>query len=251
MFETELYRDDYMRILPSLPSESVDVVICDLPYGVTDLEWDKDHSKYLADLWREWNRLGARTVILTASQPFTTQLINSNPKGFKYSWVWEKKNCTNFANAKKAPLRAHEDILVFYDKFKVYNPQGLQTLGKPRTRTAKVGVATGGEGFKDGYQQTVTNYPKSILRFGVDERGLHPTQKPVALMEYLINTYTNPGEVVLDNCMGSGTTGVACVNTRRYFMGIERDPVYFDIALQRIDKAKECARKALEENSGN
>ena len=150
----------------------------------------------------------------------------------------KKSNCTGFANAKKQPLRNHEDILVFYGKQCTYNPQGLRVLAKPMKRSAKVGSFMR-TGFRDDYCSTMTGYPKSVLHFTSAKKTVHPTQKPVALMEYLIRTYTNPGDVVLDNCMGSGTTGVASLTTGRSFIGVERDPNYFATAKERISRGEE------------
>jgi site-specific DNA-methyltransferase (adenine-specific) len=155
---------------------------------------------------------------------------------FKYCWYWRKNNASGFANAKKRPLKVIEDILIFSNGTPIYIPQGLMKLDKPRIRTAKVGDTVGGNGFYDGYEQTETNYPKNCIEFNLDKEKLHPTQKPVALFEYLIKTYSNEGDLVLDNCMGSGTTGVACKNINRNFIGIELDPEYFKIAEKRINE---------------
>ncbi len=229
----KLYLGDCLEIMPTIVAASVDLVLCDLPYGTTSCKWDAVLP--FSRLWAEYWRLVRGAVVLTAAQPFTSALVMSDAARFKYQWVWEKTNCTGFANAKKQPLRAHEDVLVFYDRQPVYTPQGL-TVCEPRTRTKGTGEIMGRTGFKDGYVQTVTGYPKTVQKFA-SERGHHPTQKPVALMEYFIKTYTNPGDTVLDNCMGSGTTGVACVNTGRKFIGIELDPKYFAIAERRIAEA--------------
>lgn len=231
-----LMHGDCLEMMKLIPDGSVDMVLCDLPYGTTACAWDAvipfDH------LWPEYRRIGKPNCafVLTANQPFTSALVMSNPKEFKYSWSWVKTNCTGFANAKKQPLRQFEDILVFYRSQPIYNPQGVIKLDKAKTRTKETGAIMGRTGFKDGYVQTETNYPKNVLSVP-SERGLHPTQKPVALMEYLIRTYTNEGDTVLDNTMGSGTTGVAAVNTGRQFIGIERDDKYFAIAQKRIEDA--------------
>lgn len=210
-------------------------MLCDLPYGTTECKWDAIIPFNL--LWRNYLRVAKESAafVLTASQPFTSALVMSNPALFKTSWVWIKTNCTGFANAKKQPLRAYEDVLVFYRCQPTYNPQGIIRLEQPRVRTKETGEIMGRTGFKDGYQQQYTNYPKNVLSYP-SERGLHPTQKPVALMEYLIRAYTNEGDTVLDNCMGSGTTGVACANARRNFIGIEADPKYFQISQERLGK---------------
>lgn len=229
--QLNLFQGDCLELLRELPDGCVDLVLCDLPYGTTACAWDAVLP--FDRLWAEYRRVCTGAVVLTANQPFTSALVMSNPKGFKYAWAWVKTNCTGFANAKKQPLRQFEDVLVFYDRQPTYNPQGVIKLDKPKTRTKDTGAIMGRTGFKDGYVQTETNYPKNVLEVP-SERGLHPTQKPVALMEYLIRTYTNEGDVVLDNTMGSGTTGVACANTGRAFIGIEKDPAYFGLARDRI-----------------
>jgi site-specific DNA-methyltransferase (adenine-specific) len=195
-------------------------------------------------MWEQLKRVikpnGA--IVMTASQPFTTTLIASNMKMFKYCWVWNKRRPSNPMLAKKQCLKVHEDIVVFYDKFGTYNPQGVaETDGKPRGGTNPSKTELGfGKGIKKAYKQTRTGYPKSIIEIGTDNsKNVHPTQKPVALMEYLIKTYTNAGDTVLDFTMGSGTTGVACVNLGRWFIGIEKDDKYFDIAKARITNAED------------
>ena len=231
-----LLNADCLDAMQHIPDGSVDLVLCDLPYGTTACAWD---SVIPFDaLWAHYKRVikpnGA--IVLTASQPFTSTLVMGAIDLFKYSWAWVKTNCTGFANAKKQPLRQFEDVLVFYRKQPTYNPQGVVKLDAPKVRAKDTGAVMGRTGFKDGYAQTETNYPKNVLTIP-SERGHHPTQKPVALMEYLIRTYTNEGETVLDNTMGSGTTGVACANTGRKFIGIERDAAYFDIAKGRLEEA--------------
>jgi site-specific DNA-methyltransferase (adenine-specific) len=225
---------DCLERMRQIPDGSIDMVLCDLPYGTTSCAWDSVLP--FVDLWEQYRRVCTGAIVLTANQPFTSALVMSNPRAFKYAWAWIKTNCSGFANAKKQPLRQFEDVLVFYERQPTYNPQGVVKLDKPKTRTKDTGAIMGRTGFKDGYEQTETNYPKNVLQLP-SERGHHPTQKPVALMEYLIRTYTNAGELVLDNTMGSGTTGVACGNTGRRFIGIERDPGYFQIARGRIMRA--------------
>lgn len=227
----KLILGDCLEKMKDIPSGSVDMVMCDLPYGTTQNKWDSVIP--LEPLWKEYKRICKGAVVLTAAQPFTSVLVCSNLINFKYQWVWEKEPTGNL-NAKRRPMPAHEDVLVFGDG--IYFPQGLvPTLRKrgvlDNSRTQNYGMQK-----REAYVQTVTNYPTSILSVAKD-KGFHPTQKPVALMEYLIRTYTNPGDTVLDNTMGSGTTGVACVNTGREFIGIERDPEYFAIAQKRIGEA--------------
>ena len=239
----DLRMGDCLDIMKVIPSCSVDMVLCDLPYGTTKCSWDAVIP--FAPLWGEYRRLVRKggAVVLTSAQPFTSMLIASNLELFKYALVWQKSRIQHFAQAPYRFLTEHEDICVFSDggvsknanTRMTFNPQG--TL--PCDKIVK------GKGHSDhrpsakkqeDYRQTVTNYPKSILRFPSDNAKDHPTQKPVALMEYLIRTYTNEGETVLDNTMGSGTTGVACKNTGRSFVGIERDADYFKIASERINK---------------
>ena len=236
MPKIELIQGDCLEKMKDIPDGSIDMILCDLPYGTTACKWDTIIP--FEPLWEQYKRIikdnGA--IVLTASQPFTSALVMSNIKMFKYCWVWNKAKAANYVNAKKQPLKIHEDIAVFC-KGNNYNPQ--KTIGKFRkkggyTVNREVAVAQNPTvSFNDTY------YPKSILNFSVagnKDSTLHPTQKPVALFEYLIKTYTNEGDLVLDNCMGSGTTGVACKNLNRNFIGIELDPDYFKIAEKRINE---------------
>jgi site-specific DNA-methyltransferase (adenine-specific) len=245
---------DCLDLLETIEAGSVDAIIADLPYGTTACKWDAVIP--FEPMWREFRRVTKpnAAIVLTASQPFTTALIWSNIEEFKYCWTWRKTRPTGQAHAKNKPLKAHEDIAVFSRGTTVhktqstrrmtYNPQGLrqthQVIKRDTPgRAAGSNVCFGNRpGLKPSYVQTETNYPQTVIEFPSVSQGVHPTQKPVALMEYLIRTYTNEGEVVLDPTMGSGTTGVACVNTRRNFIGIERDPDYFAIAERRIAEAQ-------------
>ncbi|MNQ43870.1 DNA adenine methyltransferase YhdJ [compost metagenome] len=235
-----LMKGDCLEMMKLIPEGSVDMVLCDLPYGTTACKWDAVIP--FADLWVEYKRVvkpGA-AIVLTASQPFTSALVMSNTPWFKYQWVWAKKRPSNPMLAKVQCLKVHEDVLVFCDRKAPYFPQGVvETDGKPRGGVKPSKTELGfGKGVKADYKQTHTGYPKSIIEFGTDNtKNVHPTQKPVALMEYLIRTYTSEGDTVLDNTMGSGTTGVAAVNTGRKFIGIERDDKYFAIAQKRIEDA--------------
>lgn len=224
---TWLMFGDCLERMKEIPDGSVDMVLCDLPYGTTQNKWDSIID--LPSLWREYNRISRGTVVLTCAQPFTSALITSNLKEFKYCWIWKKSKPTGHLNAKKQPLRNTEDIAVFYANQPTYNPQGTRSTDVMVSRTNRGNY---GECSKTT-RQTVTGYPTTILEFAT-ETGVHPTQKPVTLMEYLIKTYTNEGDTVLDNTMGSGTTGVACKNTNRKFIGIEMDPTYYGIACGRI-----------------
>ena len=212
---------DCLERMKEIPDGSVDAIICDPPYAVTACKWDSIIP--LEPMWEQLKRIikpnGA--IVMTASQPFTSVLVMSNARDFRYAWTWVKTNASGFANAKKQPLRSVEDVAVFYSRQPTYNPQGVRRMEKVRDRTKGTGEFMGRTGFRDGYVQEFTNYPRNLISIA-SERGHHPTQKPVALMEYLIKTYTNTGETVLDFTMGSGTTGVACANTGRKFIGIEQ-----------------------------
>lgn len=234
----DLFHGDCLEVMAQLPDNSVDMILCDLPYGTTACKWDTVIP--FEPLWAQYRRIAKRNaaIVLTASQPFTTALIASNMTDFRYTWVWEKEQGVNFMLAKKQPLKVHEDVCVFYRELPTYSPQMKE--GKPYVS------GKGNSGEVTGCRakvQTVnegTRYPRSIQFFN-RQTGVHPTQKPVALMEYLIRTYASEGETVLDNCMGSGTTGVACANTCRQFIGIERDAGYFKIASERIAAAGRIA----------
>lgn len=228
----QLHQGDCLEVMRTLPNGCVDMVLCDLPYGTTQNKWDSVIP--FEDLWEQYRRVCTGMVVLTASQPFTSQVVTSAIELFRHAWVWEKSAATGHLNAKRTPMKLHEDVLVFSCGKHVYNPQDLL----PYNKIVKRGNNGGnfGDSGKENFQEW-TNYPRSIVRFPHEAKPVHPTQKPVALMEYMIKTYTNPGDVVLDNTMGSGTTGVACMNTDRRFIGIERDEGYFKIAKDRIDAA--------------
>jgi site-specific DNA-methyltransferase (adenine-specific) len=227
---------DCLERMKEIPDNSIDMILCDLPYGTTACKWDTIIP--FEPLWEQYNRIikdnGA--IVLFGSQPFTTVLNNSNLKFFRYEWIWTKNNSTGFQLANKMPLKKHENISVFYKKLPTYNPQGLKPYGKINKR-GKVGNGGHLANECNEYIQQFTNYPTQILEFPYDKEKLHPTQKPVSLLEYLIKTYTNENNLVLDNTMGSGSTGVACVNTNRKFIGIEMDEKYYDISCKRITDA--------------
>lgn len=232
-----LYEGDCLQILPQLPDNSVDMICCDLPYGMTSNAWDSVIP--LEPLWQEYKRIAKpnAAIVLTAMQPFASQLVLST-KDFKYEWIWEKAQGTGFLNAKKQPLRSHESVLVFYQQQCTYNPEMVP--GRPYTC---VRGDQSSSNYRDGIGPWTTEnhgerYPTTILRFNYDSNKVHPTQKPVALLTYLIKTYTNEGDTVLDNCMGSGSTGVACVNLRRNFIGMEMNHDYFTLAQGRIEQAE-------------
>ena len=239
----ELYNGDCLEAMKSIPDKSIDMILCDLPYETTRNRWDKMID--LEKLWEQYERIikdnGA--IVLFAQTPFDKVLGVSNLKLLRYEWIWEKTTATGHLNAKKMPMKAHENILVFYKKLPKYNP--IKTTGHTPVHSytkhqddgsnygkTKAGISGGG---------STERYPRSVQKFKTDKQKetLHPTQKPVELLEYLIKTYTDENELVLDNCMGSGSTGVACVNTNRNFIGMELDNNYFNIAKERIYKAKE------------
>lgn len=245
-----LLHGDCLELMRDIPDGSVDMILCDLPYGTTSNKWDSVIP--FPELWKQYERICAGRIVLTAAQPFTSALVMSAPKMYRHSWTWIKPRATGFQNAKKMPMRATEDVLVFGAG--AYNPQGLVRIDKECKNSKSAGggnvrgeiegsigmgaLRTAGA----SYVQEFTNYPRNVLEFGLDERTkIHPTQKPVALMEYLIRTYSNEGDTVLDSCMGSGTTGVACANTGRDFIGIEQDANYFAIARSRIEQQREAA----------
>lgn len=236
---------DCLDRMKEIPDGSVDMILTDPPYGTTACKWDSIIP--LEPMWAELKRIikpnGA--IVMTASQPFTSILGSSNVSMLKYSWYWRKSRATGHLNAKKMPMKDIEDILVFYAKPPTYNPQGIVGCDKMQHNSMSdslrgkasepTSVVTGGIDFKP-YKQTTTGYPRQVLDISSVGKTVHPTQKPVALMEYLIKTYTNEGETVLDFTMGSGTTGVAAKNLGRNFIGIEMDEGYFNVAKKRIEE---------------
>ncbi len=264
----ELYHGDCLEEMKQVADGSVDLILCDLPYGTTDRKGisDKGDNRVLSwdtvipldKLWEQYRRVlkSSGAVVLTADQPFTSQLVLSNLEWFKYEWIWKKIKVTGFLHANARPMKETEDILVFspmgasggsvkVNKNMTYNPQGLiEKKVKKKNNAKRLGkflhqpehMGAGNKLLHETeYEQKYTNYPSEIIVFGLDRDVIHPTQKPVALMEYLIKTYSNEGEIVLDNCMGSGTTGVACKKTNRKFIGIEKEAEYFTQAKERIE----------------
>jgi len=240
----ELYKGDCLEVMKSIPDGSVDAIITDPPYGTTACKWDSVIDFEL--MWEQLNRIikpnGA--IVLFGSQPFTSSLVMSNPKMFKYDWIWDKKRCTGFLNAKKQPLRNNETISVFYKKQPTYNPQPykkntISNMGKSKEHQTdnygKYNKVDNDNSNEFGYPRTILTQIPVINNLSKDKSGLHPTQKPILLMEYLIKTYTNENETVLDFTMGSGSTGVAAKNLNRNFIGIEQDEKYFEIAVKRIN----------------
>ena len=233
---------DCLEVMKTLESGSIDMILCDLPYGTTACSWDSIIP--FAPLWEQYERLikpnGA--IVLTASQPFTSALVMSNPKLFRYEWVWQKTLAANFMQMSYQPAKHHENVLVFYKKTPTYNPQlqeGLPYSDVPRVRTADVYGAAASVKVKKGIDNNGTRYPSSVQRFpNPNNNNVHPTQKPIALFEYLIRTYTEPGALILDNCAGSGTTGVAAIQCGRRAILIEQDAEYYAIAQRRVANAQ-------------
>ena len=247
----DLIHGDCLQEMQKIPDKSIDLILCDLPYGQTSSKWDKMIDP--AALWGGYKRIikDRAAIVLFGAEPFASKMRLSNPEMYKYDWVWVKNNAVGFVNAKLKPMRIFEYIMVFStgktsngnpNNMKYY-PQGLLPYGKVTRSGNKKG--------KDntywrpsftsdtcGVFQEYTNYPRDVLYFNKVQKAVHPTQKPVDLLEYLIKTYTQEGETVLDNCMGSGSTGVACVNTDRNFIGIEKDEHYFEVAKERIENAQ-------------
>ena len=236
-----IHHMDALKGMAMLPDKSIDMILCDLPYGTTKNKWDTIIP--FASLWAEYERIikdnGA--IVLTSQQPFTARLVASNFKLFRYEWIWEKTSPTGHLNANRMPMKVHENILVFYKKLPTYHPQ--KTTGHPRKVSQakhKINSVKSTNYNPHGltsYDST-ERYPRSVLTFPTDKQkeAIHPTQKPVALFEYLIRTYTKKGELVLDNCMGSGTTAIACEKTERQWIGFELDETYVSLANERLNK---------------
>jgi site-specific DNA-methyltransferase (adenine-specific) len=237
-----IYNDDCLDGMKYIKDGCIDMILCDLPYGSTKCKWDSIIP--LTKLWIQYKRIikckGA--IVLTGSQPFTSIVITSNLDGFKYCWVWEKNRGSNFASTKYQPMKEHEDIMIFCNETTTYNPQPTSRAESGKLR-ANYNINASNTNKRDCYSNIKSidsglidpnnRCPRSIIKFNT-EVGFHPTQKPVNLFEYLIKTYTNENEIVLDNCIGSGTTAIACINTNRKFVGFELDPTYFEIASNRI-----------------
>ena len=240
MSKINLYNGDCLELMKSISDKSVDMILCDLPYGTTACKWDTVIP--FEPLWEQYNRIikdnGA--ICLFGSEPFSSKLRISNLRMYKYDWIWKKTKAQGFLNSKKMPLKDYENICVFYKRLPIYNPQGIIYGNFQNDRKSKYikGEDIYGKEKEFGISH-MSNFPKQIIEFSnpSGKGQLHPTQKPVALLEYIIKTYTNEGETVLDNCMGSGSTGVACKNLNRNFIGIELDEKYFNIAKERIDKS--------------
>lgn len=240
MRNIQLWKGDCLEEMKRIPDKSVDMILCDLPYGTTACKWDEIIP--FIPLWNEYRRIikDRGAIVLFGSEPFSSKLRMSNLRGYKYDWIWDKVSVSNPQLAKKQPLKSFETISVFGTGTAGVNyyPQGLIKIENPKARGSEVSKTEklGHIQRRKDYIQTHTNYPKALaLKYPRPSKPIHPTQKPVALLEYLIKTYTNEGEIVLDNTMGSGSTGIACINTNRNFIGIEKDEEIFQTAKQRIE----------------
>lgn len=228
-----IYNIDCLAGMKDIPDQSVDAVICDLPYGTTRNSWDSVIP--MDELWAEYRRVAKETaaIVLFGQQPFTSMLVASNPDMFRYEWIWRKEQATGHLNANRAPLKIHENILVFYRTQPTYNPQFTEgtpyTARRTSLRSTNYGRQRGTTTVSDGRR-----YPVDIIDCDRDTDGFHPTQKPVDLLRYLVRTYTDKGGVILDNCIGSGTTAVACIREGRHFVGFETNQEYYEHACRRI-----------------
>ncbi len=246
----DLRQGDCLELMKQIPEGSVDMILCDLPYGTTDCKWDSVIS--FEPLWEQYKRIikGNGAIVLFGSEPFATKLRFCALDIYKYDWIWYKTKPTGFTHAKNKPLKDYENIMVFSKGTTVhasqsknrmtYNPQGLTECEIVHSNKNKFGTINGiRPSHKESYTQKQTGYPRMVMHgYKVEGKAVHSTQKPVAMLEYLVKTYTNPGDLVLDNCMGSGSTGVACVNTGRRFIGMELDERYFAISEKRIAEAQ-------------
>lgn len=249
MSDIKLYNGDCLEVMRSIPDKSIDLIVCDPPFATTANEWDTLID--FKELWAQYERIikDDRAIVLFGSGSFTYKLISSNEELYRYKWIWYKTKRGNFVNANNRPMTAYEEIMVFSkastangSKNKMlYNPQGLipkQTIR--HDNGTRFGTMAGK---RPSHQETTiseyTNYPCDVLEFASESKPVHPTQKPIPLIEYLIRTYTNEGDTVLDNCSGSGSTMVACINTKRKGIGIEKDEKYFEIACERIKESQQ------------
>lgn len=245
----KIHLGDCLEGMKHVPDKSVDMILCDLPYGTTACKWDTIIP--FEPLWEHYERVikdnGA--IVLTASQPFTSALVMSNPKMFRYGWVWKKSKCGNFQIAKSQPLKYTEDVLIFskskHNYYPILRPAPEATVARRKYKQGgEIGEGKLSHMASGVYKQYLLNgedkiNPSNLLEFKSEMKNIHPTQKPVPLFEYLIKTYTNEGETVLDNCMGSGTTAIACINTNRNYIGFEKDETYHSLATERVRKHTE------------
>jgi len=244
----QLFHGDCLNIMPTIPDKSIDMILCDLPYGTTACKWDVIIP--FEPLWKEYKRIikDRGCIALFGSEPFSSYLRISNMKDFKYDWYWKKDRASNHLNAKKQPMRNIESVSIFNSKS--YSPI-MEYWGEPSHSVGKVmgsvqkGTTTGDFKTTGGNLTENIKYPRQLLSYAIPHPRIHPTEKPVLLLEYLIKTYTLENETILDNCMGSGSTGVACINTNRNFIGIEKEENYFQIAQKRIEDSKKLITQKL------
>lgn len=235
----KIYNMDCLEGMKQIPDGSVDAIICDLPYGTTANAWDIVIP--FDKLWEQYKRIIKRgaPIVMFGSEPFSTMLRMSNLSWYKYDWIWKKSRCADFIHANHRPLKIHEIVSVFCEKAAPYHPQGLKPCHNVRSNNAnKHGRVHRDWNHEDKYVAEFENYPTTMLEFGNDLDSFHPTQKPVDLLRYLVRTYSNEGDTILDNCMGSGTTAVACIKEKRHFIGFELNKDYYDKACRRIDAEK-------------
>ncbi len=242
----QLHHGNCFDVLPSIAAESIDFICADVPYGTTECKWDSVLD--LDRMWRELYRVAKpnAAIVIFSAQPFTSVLVSSNLKHWRSEWIWEKGNATGFLNAKKQPLRAHENIEVFYRRQPTYNPQFTHGHDRKTSKRKSVNSECYGKAFTLSEYDSTSRYPRDVQFFSSDKQkgNYHPTQKPVALLRYLIETYSNPGEMVLDFTMGSGTAAVACQELGRNFIGIEKDPAIYKVACERVGYRKEITEAA-------
>ena len=242
-----IIQGDCLEVMKGIPDKRIDMILCDLPYGTTACKWDTIIP--FDKLWGAYKRIikdnGA--IVLTASQPFTSALVMSNVKMFKYEWIWEKSKATGYLNSKKMPMLAHENVLVFSSGKIIYNPQMTKGKKYNKGKALRPTDVYGKQVAVLVKNDTGLRYPRTVkyFRTAESEGKLHPTQKPVALFEYLIKTYTNEGDLVLDNCIGSGTTAVACIRTKRNYIGIEKEQKYIAIARDRVRDEKNLFTESI------
>ncbi|EPF1256149.1 DNA-methyltransferase [Klebsiella aerogenes] len=238
-----LHNADCFDVFPQIASGTVDLVCADIPYGTTQCRWDSVLDLPL--MWEQLYRIvkPSAAIVLFSAQPFTSVLVNSNLRDWRSEWIWEKGNATGFLNAKKQPLRAHENIEVFYRRQPTYNPQFTHGHKRRTSKRKTVNSECYGKALTLTKYDSTSRYPRDVQFFSSDKQtgNYHPTQKPLALVQYLIETYSNPGDTVLDFSMGSGTAGVACQQTERNFIGIEKDAAIYRTACQRMGTKQECA----------
>ena len=249
----QIMHGDCLELMKQIPDKSIDMILCDLPYGTTACKWDTVIP--FEPLWKQYRRLikDCGAIVLFGTEPFSSYLRLSNIKEYKYDWVWKKSKGSNFVHAPNMPLKITENILVFSkgtmghvvqvkEHRMTYNPQGIRvgtTVVKQNPNASELGYHRESQtNHTTGYKCKAEGYPNTLLEFGSEGHSIHPTQKPVALLSYLIKTYTVEGETVLDNCMGSGSTGIACMDTKRHFVGIELNDAYFDLAKKRLQSHK-------------